>query len=349
MSVIAIGLSGGIDSSYAAVLLKEQGHKLIGLTGVMSDLKTGKVGQQAVDDARMVAEQLDIPFHVVDLRDSFKEHVIQYFKNEYQHGRTPSPCVVCNPAIKFGVLLKKAIELGADKIATGHYVNLQQEGDGLYHLYKGVDAKKDQSYFLCRLTQKHLNKAMFPLGGMTKDIIKQKLVESGLKYVQRGESQEICFVADDDYVAYLEKHMDTKNLVGDFLGPDGKNIAKHSGIHCYTVGQRKGLGVAIGKPAYVTQIDSETNNIYLGDRENALSKQAKVTDISWLTEKSPFESPFDCDVQIRYGHRSCRAKIELLDGNDALIIFDEPQFAIAPGQSAAFYNENELLGGGWIL
>ena len=348
MSVIAIGLSGGVDSTYSAVLLKEQGHKIIGLTGVMSDLSTGKVGQQAVNDARMVAEQLDIPFHVVDLRDSFKAHVIKYFQNEYKHGRTPSPCVVCNPTIKFGVLLEKAIEFGARKIATGHYVNLVKENDNLYHVYKGIDDKKDQSYFLCRLTQKHLSQAMFPLGNMSKKDVKKKLIESGLKYVQRGESQEICFVADDDYVAYLEKHMDTKGLVGDFLRSDGTVVSRHNGIHCYTVGQRKGLGVALGKPAYVTKINSQTNDIYLGDRENALSKEAKVTNISWLGEKSPFESPFYCDVQIRYGHIPSRAKVEFLEDNEAKIVFDKPQFAITPGQSAAFYHERELLGGGWI-
>jgi tRNA-uridine 2-sulfurtransferase len=348
MSVIAIGLSGGIDSTYAALTLKEQGHELIGLTGIMSDFATSKVGQQAVNDAGMVAEQLDIPFHVVDLRDSFKAHVIKYFCNEYKHGRTPSPCVVCNPTIKFGVLLEKAVELGTHKIATGHYVNLVKESDNLYHLYKGIDDKKDQSYFLCRLTQKHLSRAMFPLGNMQKRDVKQKLAESGLKYVKRDESQEICFVADDDYVSYLEKNMDTKDLAGDFLKAGETFISRHNGIHCYTVGQRKGLGVALGTPAYVTKIDSCTNNIYLGEREKALSKEAKVTNISWLAEKSPFESPFYCDVQIRYGHRPSRAKVELFGDNEAIIVFDKSQFAVAPGQSAAFYNERELLGGGWI-
>jgi tRNA-specific 2-thiouridylase len=348
MKKIAVGLSGGIDSSYTAVLLKEQGYELIGLTGIMSDVSIGKAGQQAVDDARMVAEQLDIPFYAVDLRDSFKKSVIKYFENEYRNGRTPSPCVVCNPSIKFGALFDKAMELGAEQIATGHYVNVKQETDGLFHLYKGVDVTKDQSYFLCRLTQEHLRRAVFPLGGMCKKDVKAKLLESGLKYVQRGESQEICFIEDDDYVSYLEEHIDTKCLAGNFYDENGKLVSKHNGIHSYTVGQRKGLGVALGKPVYVTKIDAVTNDIYLCERKNTLSNSAKVISISWLGEMPSVEEPFFCDVQVRYRHKPSKAKIDFISVDEGMVCFDEPQFAIAPGQAAAFYRGNELLGGGWI-
>lgn len=343
---IAIGLSGGVDSSYAAYMLKKQGYDLIGVTGVMSDAANTKVGQQAVEDARMVAKQLEIPFYVIDLRDDFSKYVIKYFENEYKNGRTPSPCVICNPAVKFGVLLKKSMELGADKIATGHYVRLEHNTNG-FHLYKGLDQSKDQSYFLCRLTQQHLKHALFPLGQMYKSEVKELIKDSGLNYVQRGESQEICFIEDDDYVKYLENRIDTKSLKGYFYDTSGNKIAKHNGIHSYTVGQRKGLGIAIGKPAYVTNIDPETNRIDIGERDDTFSSETSVRSISWIREK-PATETITCDVQVRYRHKPAKADIKFLEKERALISFQEPQFAVAPGQSAAFYDGEELLGGAWI-
>ena len=353
---IAVAMSGGIDSSVAAALLKERGHNLIGLT--MSLLP--EVSSQNEDDgenesrikkviakAVEVAEKLDIPHHIIDLYKIFQEKVITDFFHAYARGRTPNPCVLCNRYIKFGALLKKARELGADYLATGHYARVQWDGiTGRYLLKKGLDSEKDQAYFLCQLTQEQLGRAIFPVGGLTKDKVRAIADELDLPVADRPESQEICFIADDDYDSFLKNNIPDAYRPGPIIDEEGNTIGEHGGIPAYTIGQRRGLGIAAAEPLYVTAIYPEQNTVAVGPKDKTYRRELTANELNWIAP--PPEEAIKVKAKVRYRHPEAGATINPIDDNTVHLLFDEPQMAIAPGQTVAFYDGDNVIGGGTI-
>ena len=348
-------MSGGVDSSVAAAMLKEKGYEIIGVTmqvwpqdAPLPQGESGCCSLSAVNDARRVADILEIPHYVMNFRDEFEEKVIADFIANYMGGRTPNPCIVCNKEIKFKSLLSKARALEADYVATGHYARIDYDTDrGRYLLRKGIDRGKDQSYVLYNLTQEQLGRTLFPLGPFTKDEIRSEADRLGLPVASKPESQEICFIPDDDYRRFIKERVGSKIKPGNFVDREGKVIGRHRGYSNYTIGQRKGLGLALGYPAYVVGIDVEKNTVIIGTEEDIFHRELVVEDNNYIAFER-LEGPLQALVKIRYKAEEAPAEIAPLEGGRVKVKFDEPQRAITPGQSAVYYEKDVVLGGGII-
>lgn len=351
---IVAAMSGGVDSAVAAFILKKQGREVVGVTiKTWPKEECGSSGDKlccsldAVQFARSAAEDMDIPHYTVDLSEEFSREVRDYFVREYSLGRTPNPCIYCNSRIKFGHLFRKARELGADAIATGHYAKVIEQ-DGGFSLGEADDKWQDQSYFLYDIKKEMLSHIRFPLGGLTKKQVRETAAENGFMSAFRGSSQDICFASENgDYREYLERSGVKVFSPGDILDGTGKVIGRHKGIAAYTVGQRHGLGLGLHYPLYVTGIDPEKNTVTVGKRENAMGRKIKVKGLN-LLEKDLFGNPGEFDTRIRYNGKKSEALVSLCAEDEALVEFSEPQFAPAPGQAAVFYKNNIVAGGGWI-
>jgi tRNA-specific 2-thiouridylase len=355
---VLLGMSGGVDSSVAGCLLREQGYDVIGVTmkvwpqDCISRAEDKCCGPQAVADARAVAHSLGIPHYVVDEADQFERLVIDYFSSEYQAGRTPNPCVMCNEKLKFGNLWSKAAALGCDYIATGHYAIIEHQADRVV-LRKGVDLRKDQSYFLFSLRQSQLRRALTPLGRMSKPQIREIAHSLGLKVADKIDSQEICFVPGNDYKAFLRSHFGEAEFHrGEIYDVDGNFIAEHDGIELFTIGQRKGLPGGSPRPRYVVDLDPETNRVIVGDADDLVCDEFEVDRVNWHPvagiDDPSYSTEIEATVKIRYSHPGTRATLMQLDNGRARIRLHEPQRAVTPGQAAVFYDGDVVLGGGWI-
>lgn len=340
--VVAVGMSGGVDSAVAAALLVQQGYRVFGVTAKMTREYSRCCADEDICRAANMCAQLGIEHHVIDVCDAFESHVIDGFMESYLSGQTPSPCVVCNREIKFGRLLDESMALGADRLATGHYVRLLEQDSRLL-LRRGMDAGKDQSYFLARLTQVQLQRTLFPLGELQKRQVSQLAADFDLEARKSRESQELCFVTQGTHGEWIDlRSFDTRGP-GDIVDGEGNVLGQHRGIHHYTIGQRKGLGVAVGHPVYVIEIDAAANRIVLGEREQSLRSSFKARDVLWAGER-----PNASLCQVRYNHRAAPCKTEAGEGDAVSVTFDEPQFAITPGQLAVFYDDECVVGSGWI-
>ena len=346
-----IAMSGGVDSSVAALLTVRAGYDCIGCTMQLHDESDEPVEGTCcttadAEDARAVAFRLGMPYYVFNFKDDFRKTVIGDFIDCYEHGRTPNPCIECNRKMKFDKLYERAKILSCDKIVTGHYARVVFE-DGRYKLKKALDPKKDQSYVLYCLTQEQLAHTLFPLGGMTKDQTRAVAAEAGFYNARKKDSQDLCFVPDGNYARAIEKFTGKKPQPGDFVDRSGKVLGRHKGIIFYTVGQHKGLGIVSETPYYVLKIDAAKNEILLGSNEDLFTKTAFVRDLHLITGEDP-AGPFEASVKIRYRHPEQPATVTPLGGGRAMIVFDEPQRAITPGQAAVMYRGDEVLGGGVI-
>ncbi|MBR6484072.1 MAG: tRNA 2-thiouridine(34) synthase MnmA [Clostridiales bacterium] len=349
-----IAMSGGVDSSVAAYLTKSMGYDPVGCTMKLFD---GEDSEQVlsktccslsdVEDAGSVCRKLGIPYHVFNFKAEFGEKVIDKFIKCYSCGITPNPCLDCNRYLKFEKLYERAKVLGCDKIVTGHYARIEDE-NGRFLLKKGLDDTKDQSYVLYTLTQDQLAHTLFPLGELTKKEVREIAEQNGFINFNKADSQDICFVPDGDHRKFIEEYTGRTYPEGDFIGPDGNVIGKHKGIIAYTIGQRKGLGVAYGEPLFVKKISPEDNRVYLGRDEELYSNETDVRDLHIISGEVPAE-PFRCKVRIRYKHKEKDALVTPLGDDRAHIGFDEPQRAITPGQAAVFYDGDVVLGGGVII
>lgn len=353
MKKAIIAMSGGVDSSVAALLVRESGDECIGAT--MKLFQNEDVGIEKeksccslsdVEDARSVANRIGIPFYVFNFTDRFREEVMDRFSDAYLHGRTPNPCIDCNRYLKFEKLLHRMKELGFDYIVTGHYARTEYDEErGRYLLRKAVDGNKDQSYVLYTLTQEQLAHVRFPLGTLHKEEVRAIAEKNGFVNARKHDSQDICFVPDGDYAAVIAAHSDTLPPPGDFVDTDGRVLGRHRGIIHYTIGQRRGLGIAAAQPLYVCAIRPEDNAVVLGPKEALFSDTARVCALNWCSGEAPTE-PLRCRVRIRYRHPEQPATLIPLPEGRVRIAFDEPQRAITPGQAAVFYQEDRVLGGG---
>jgi len=352
---VVVGMSGGVDSSAAAAVLIDQGYDVIGITlklwpqDCVSRAEDKCCGPQAVMDARSVSHQLKIPYYLVDESADFQAQVIQYFADEYKAGRTPNPCVMCNEKLKFGTLLQRARQLGAHWIATGHYARVVHGEPGQRVLLKkGLDERKDQSYFLFSLRQEYLQHLLFPLGDHTKDASRDVARDCSLRTADKEESMEICFVPDNDYRAFLTQSRLVDPEPGDIVDLEGKVLGKHEGIAFYTIGQRRGLGIASSEPLYVLELDAKSNRVIVGP-VNALERLSFIIDrCNWIPFEK-LESPIEATAKIRYNHPGTMATITPLEGQRARVDLSVPQRAITPGQACVLYDGDLVLGGGWIL
>jgi tRNA-specific 2-thiouridylase len=352
---VVVAMSGGVDSSVAAALLKERGCEVIGMTMQIWDYSsfTAQHGESFgtccslddVYDARRVAESLDIPFYVVNFEKHFAEKVIGRFCDDYFNGRTPNPCVICNQVLKFEILLQRARELQADYLVTGHYARVVPD-DGQFVLRKGLDSNKDQSYFLFTLTQEQMRLVRFPLGEMTKDEVRGHATRLGLNVAEKPESQDICFVPDGDYVRFLEEQRGSGVMNGDIVHVDGQVLGRHQGTYRYTIGQRRGLGLAWPEPLYVVGIDAENRKVFVGEKQHLAVSHCLLGDLNWLVE--PPGLSFDASCRIRYRHREVPSTVTIFEDGSARVDFEEPQSGVTPGQAAVFYHGDRVLGGGWI-
>lgn len=335
MEKVLVGLSGGVDSAVSAYLLQKQGYDVSGATLVLHNcVKT------EVEDSKKICDMLGIKHYVFEFKQKFEEIVIKDFIDRYISAQTPNPCIICNENIKFGTLLHKAKELGFDKIATGHYTRIEKNGD-FFYLKKGEDAQKDQSYVLYRLDQQQLAATLFPLGAMTKEEVRKIAKEAGIPSAEREESQENCFI-EGSYTDFLLNNLHpSKVSPGDIYDMQGRKLGKHKGLIYYTIGQRSGLGLTTEKPVYVIKIDAKNNVLIVGTKEETLSKEMEVTDVKWSAGEPSY--PFESEVKIRRMHKPAKAVVY-----EDKVIFDEPQNAITPGQSAVFYQDDTVIGGGFI-
>lgn len=351
---VVIAMSGGVDSSVAAHFLVEQGYDVIGLfMRLGSDTNIppsdGKIATccsaEDARDAANVASSLNIPFYVINFKEEFNS-IIDYFCKEYLRGKTPNPCIICNQKLKFGKMLRFADYLGADYVATGHYARVEKL-NGRYILRKGLDNKKDQSYVLFPLDQNQLSRALFPLGNMTKDEVRSKATELNLKTKDKPESQEICFVTSNSYSDLITERVGSEIGKGQLKDTSGKILGTHNGIHNFTIGQRKGLHIALGEPRYVVDIDPTQNTVTIGTVDDLLKDTFTVSDVNWITPEKP-ERELHASVKIRYKNDETPALIYPLENNRARVKFKHPQRAITPGQAAVFYDGDLIMGGGWI-
>ena len=394
MKRVVLAMSGGVDSSAAAVLLQEQGYEVIGLfmrsgateeqtcsTGLGISLpvvsaksnKQGCCSASDAADARRVADRLDIPFHALNFQDAFGR-IKDYFADEYLAGRTPNPCVMCNNWLKFGKLWDFAQKVGAEYIASGHYARLEQaamapkldgaNGRGVADdgagestvglspesvgpaIFRGRDGGKDQSYVLFGIDRAILDRVIFPVGDFDKPDVREKAQQSGLRVHDKADSQEICFIPDNDYAGFLERYRGKQDTAGEIVDTVGTVLGRHEGYERFTVGQRKGLGLAFGEPRYVVRLEPETRRVVIGTREQLGCHTLEGDRFNWLIDNVP--SRFRCEAQIRYGHRAAPAEVDVLSDDRIKVTFDEPQFAAAPGQAVVLYTGDRVLGGGWI-
>ncbi|MFC2066256.1 tRNA 2-thiouridine(34) synthase MnmA [Chloroflexota bacterium] len=352
-----VAMSGGVDSSVAAALLKEKGYQVIGVTMQIwpqdkqeyeGNGSAGCCGIGAIEDAKRVAHRLDIPHYVMNFRDIFARKVITDFCQEYSLGRTPNPCIRCNQYIKFGTLLERARELGADIIATGHHARVEMDKTTeTFLLKKGVDRHKDQSYFLYPVMQEQLKHIFFPIGNFTKDRIREMASELRLPVAAKPESQDICFIPDHNYPRFLKDYNHRAVEPGPILDKRGNILGKHEGILFYTIGQRKGLGIFAEKPLYVTAIEPERNAIVVGNKDELYGHELIASGVNWITLARPTR-PITVKAKIRYRHQEAEAEVAPSDGDKAYVKFRKPQMAITPGQAIVFYDNDTVIGGGTI-
>ncbi len=351
---VVVGMSGGVDSSVAAYLLQQQGYEVIGMTMQIWDKDTSEdredscCGLTAIDDARRVCQKLGIPHYVLNFREDFKRDVVDYFIDEYQKGRTPNPCIACNRYVKWESMLNKSLQIGADFIATGHYATVIQDKDTKrYQLKQSKTLQKDQTYALYNLTQSQLEHTLMPLGEYTKDEVRKIAHEAGLLVANKPDSQEICFVPDNNYAKYIEETTGKKSKRGKFIDKNGKILGEHKGIIHYTIGQRKGLGISLGKPIFVSNININNNTITLGDDSDLFTHTVYATNLNFM----PFEhldNKIELTGKIRYSHSPSKCVIEMIDKDRLKCTFEEPQRAITPGQAIVFYELDKVVGGGTI-
>ena len=353
---VVVGMSGGVDSSVAAWLLKKQGYDVIGVTmqiwqdeeNIVQEENGGCCGLSAVDDARRVAAAIGIPYYVMNFKDEFQKSVIEYFTKEYLAGRTPNPCIACNRYVKWEALLQRSLSSGADYIATGHYARIEHLPNGRYAIRRSATMEKDQTYALYNLTQEQLARTLMPVGEYSKDRIREMADEIGLLVAHKPDSQDICFVPDGDYASFIENTTDQVLQTGDFVTPEGKILGKHKGIIHYTVGQRKGLGLALGYPAFVLEIRPETNEVVIGTYEESLTYTVRANELNFMSVEQITE-PVRVFAKIRYNHKGAWCTVERTGEDEIVCTFDEPIRAATPGQAVVLYDGEYVLGGGTIL
>ncbi|HEX8456272.1 MAG TPA: tRNA 2-thiouridine(34) synthase MnmA [Pyrinomonadaceae bacterium] len=364
---IAVAMSGGVDSSAAAAILQAAGHELVGFTMQLwnqnRNLSVDENGDPLpsrccslddVYDARRVAGELGFPFYVLNLEQDFERDVVRPFVESYLQGETPIPCVACNSRLKFASLDRLAQSLGCEKVATGHYARVEfDEATARYKLLRGRDANKDQSYFLWELTQGQLSHALFPLGEMRKEEAREAARRFRLAVSEKAESQEICFVPDGDYAGFIDRYLEAEDetrrlpAAGEIVDTAGRVLGEHQGVHRYTVGQRRGIGISRPLPLYVVKVDADSRRVVVGEGDELLATEFTAAGVNWISFDEP-TAPVRAEVRVRYRHAPAPARIEPLPERRARVVFDEPQRAIAPGQATVFYRGDEVLGGGWI-
>ena len=353
---IAVAVSGGVDSLMAAHLLKADGNDVFGIhfitgyeppdTDETGSDTHGPDQRPRIERIRAMTDALGIRLQVVDCADAFHRSVVSYFTESYRRGETPNPCMRCNPVIKFGVIWESASQHGADCLATGHYARILTGSEGRPGLYRGLDRKKDQSYFLSRLTQEQLSRSLFPLGDHTKAEIQKMAESTGLSPVFAAESQDVCFIHDDNYAAFLAKHSDITDTPGPITDSSGNVIGSHAGLHRYTIGQRRGINIPAEAPYYVVRIDADQNRLVVGSREDLATGRCHLTDVNWLID--PPAATIRTRVKIRYRTPGREAAISPGADDTATVGFDTPVDAVTPGQGAVFYDGDRVLGSGWI-
>ncbi|MEW6242672.1 MAG: tRNA 2-thiouridine(34) synthase MnmA [Bacillota bacterium] len=348
---VLVAMSGGVDSSVAAALLLEQGYDVIGVTMQIwprsgAEHRSGCCSLDAVEDARRVADLLGIPYYVLNMRDVFAATVIDYFCDEYLHGRTPNPCIACNRYVKFDALMKKADALEADYVATGHYARIERLGER-WVLKRGLDRAKDQSYVLYPLTQQQMKRVLFPLGEYTKEKTREKARALGLRTAEKPESQEICFVPNDDYGEFLKSRRPGEIMKGPILDEQGNRLGTHGGVAHFTIGQRRGIGISSPYPLYVLRIEPNRNAIIVGPRESLYRSALICEDLNWISVEG-IDAPMRVHAKIRYTAPEAPATLFPCGRDEVRVEFDEPQFAITPGQAAVFYHGDTVVGGGTI-
>ncbi|MDR1026786.1 MAG: tRNA 2-thiouridine(34) synthase MnmA [Lactobacillus sp.] len=343
---VCVAMSGGVDSSATAYMLKKEGYDVFGITMDLLDTPY-KPELSSIQDAKLVADKIGIPHHFLDLRKDFYQYVVKYFSDSYLEGLTPSPCIMCNREIKLGILARKAIDLGADLIVTGHYADLRETPNGI-ELHRAKDLTRDQSYFLFAIEKDILQRLRCPLANYTKEQTRAIAAEIGLDIHKKSDSQDICFVSEGKYVELINKI--NPNLVlkqGDIVNKEGKVLGKHNGIINYTIGQRKGLGIGGGDPLYVCGIDAKNNQVIVGDKDDLFKNKLLINEINWLGEDKPKE--INLKVKLRSRQNLIDAKVTFLDNNMAEVSLKEPFAGIAPGQGCCFYQDTHVLGGGFII
>lgn len=353
---VMVGMSGGVDSSAAAAVLLNKGYDVTGVTMQIwpgmgderHEVEGGCCSLSAVDDARRVADRLGIPYYVLNFKDVFQRKVIDYFKEEYIRGRTPNPCIACNRYVKFEALLQKAVSMGMDYVATGHYARTgYDEKSNRYVLMKSATAAKDQTYALYTLTQEQLSRTLFPIGDYTKDRVREMAHEIGLTVASKPDSQEICFIEDNDYGRFISENTSCKIEPGYFLDTSGKMLGKHKGIIHYTIGQRKGLGTSFGKPMYVVSVNPENNTVVLGEENEVFTRSLTASDLNFISIDD-LKNEIRVTAKIRYSAKEAAAILKPLESGKVALEFETPQRAVTPGQSVVFYDGETVVGGGVI-
>jgi tRNA-specific 2-thiouridylase len=356
---IVVAMSGGVDSSVAAALLAEEGHEVIGLSMQLYDQSNGErsfgscCSLDDLHDARRVAAAINIPHYILNFERQFDEQVISNFVREYTAGRTPLPCARCNSDLKFATLAERAAGFGAQAVATGHYARVEHDEEtGRYLLKRGVDPSKDQAYFLFSLTQDQLARARFPVGDRAKESIRDYARRRGLPVADKPDSQEICFIPDHDYKAFIERHHAPASTEGAIVDEQGQQLGRHDGVHRFTVGQRKGLGLSSSRvsasiPMYVLTIDPAAREVVVGPKSSLERTRLTAADVNWITGRP--DGPLRVSTQIRHRHQAAASTVRALEDGMAEVVFDTPQLAITPGQAAVFYQDDVVVGGGWIM